>query len=131
MNKILEIVHDIKRDITDNQYKTIMELLIEINNTSNINNLPLLSENYQRNKFTCLFNWLDTKLIITDSHYDCIKKTSLQRYIILDYFDNKYYENIDFVKQILKIYFTFTTKKQFDKLKYQYVKFRDAIIEDD
>ncbi len=31
MNKILDIVEDIKQNITDNQYKLIMESLMEIN----------------------------------------------------------------------------------------------------
>ena len=59
MNKILDIVEDIKQNITDNQYKTIMESLMEINN---INKLSLLTNNYKLNKIICLFNWLDTKL---------------------------------------------------------------------
>ena len=32
MNKILDVVEDIKQNITDNQYKTIMDSLIEIKN---------------------------------------------------------------------------------------------------
>ncbi len=91
----------------------------------NNNGLLLLQGNQERNKFTCLFNWLDTKLKITGSHYDCIKKTILQQYIIINYFDNKYYLNIAFVKQVLKIYITFSTKEQFDNLQCQYVKFRN------
>ena len=34
MNKILDVVEDIKQNITDNQYKTIMESLMEISNTN-------------------------------------------------------------------------------------------------
>ena len=30
MNKILDVMEDIKQNITDNQYKTIMESLMEI-----------------------------------------------------------------------------------------------------
>ena len=30
MNKILDVIEDIKQNITNNQYKTIMESLIEI-----------------------------------------------------------------------------------------------------
>ncbi len=33
MNQILDVVEDMKQNITDNQYKTIMESLMEINNT--------------------------------------------------------------------------------------------------
>ena len=31
MNKILDVVEDIKQNITDNQYKTIMESLMDSN----------------------------------------------------------------------------------------------------
>ena len=72
MNKILDVVEDIKQNITDNQYKTIMESLMEINN--NGNKLPLLTNNHKLNKIACLFNWLDTKLIITDMYFHSIKK---------------------------------------------------------
>jgi len=123
MNKILDVVEDIKQNITDNQYKTIMESLMEMNNT---NNLSFLTSNYKLNKIICLFSWLDTKLQITDREYSCIKKTDLQKYVITNYFDNCYYQNIDLVKHFLEIYFKFKTKEQEDKYKYQYVKYRNA-----
>ena len=123
MNKILDVMEDIKQNITDNQYKTIMESLMEMNNT---NKLSLLTSNYKLNKIICLFNWLDTKLKITDNEYNCIKKTELQKYVITNYFDNCYYQNIDLVRQFLKIYFKFTTKEQEYKNEYQYVKYRNA-----
>ena len=85
MNKILDVMEDIKQNITDNQYKTIMESLMEINNTKK---LSLLTSNYKLNKIICLFNWLDAKLKITDDEYACIKKTELQKYVITNYFDN-------------------------------------------
>ena len=122
MNKILDVMEDIKQNITDNQYKTIMESLMEMNNT---NNLSFLTSNYKLNKIICLFSWLDTKLKITDHEYNCIKKTDLQKYVITNYFDNCYYQNIDLVKQFLKIYFKFTTKEQEYKNDYQYVKYRN------
>jgi hypothetical protein len=62
MNKILDVVEDIKQNITDKQYKTIMESLMEINK------LPLSDNNPKLNKIIYLFNWLDTKLIITDMY---------------------------------------------------------------
>ncbi len=49
----------------------------------------------------------------------------LQKYVINNYFDNSYYENIDIVKQILKIYFSFSTKVQECKNEYQSIKYRD------
>ena len=123
MNDILDVMEDIKQNITDNQYKTIMESLMEINN--NGNKLPLLTNNHKLNKIACLFNWLDTKLKITDHEYACIKKTHLQKYVITNYFDNCYYQNIDLVKQLLKIYFKFSTKEQEYKNEYQYVEYRN------
>ena len=71
MNKFLDVVEDTKHYITDKQYKTIMESLMEINNT---NKLPLSNNNPKLNKIMYLFNWLDTKLIITDLQHHCIKK---------------------------------------------------------
>jgi predicted S18 family serine protease len=122
MNKILDVVEDIKQNITDNQYKTIMESSMEINNTYE---LPLLTNNQERNKLICLFNWLDTKLKTTEDRFNSITMSELQKYVITNYFDCRYYENIDFVKQILKIYFTFSTKVQNNSYEYQFVKYRD------
>ena len=86
--------------------------------------LSLVNGNQERNKFVGLFNWLDTKLEITDYNGHSITRKELQKYVITNYFDCRYYENIDFVKQILKNYFTFSTKKQDNSYEYQYVKFR-------
>ena len=69
--------------------------------------------------------WLETKLEITKYKNDCIKRGELQTYIINNFFDYRYYENIDFVNQILKIYFMFSKTKQNDYYKYKYVSFRD------
>ncbi len=102
MNKVLDVVEDMKQNITDNHYKTILESLMEINET---NKVPLLYGNQERNKLVCLFNWLDTKLEITEYKNDGIKRSDLLKYVITNYFDYRYYENIDFVKQILKFYF--------------------------
>ena len=49
----------------------------------------------------------------------------LHKYVINNYFDNDYYENIDTVKQILKIYYTYSTKEQDNSSEYQFVKYRD------
>ena len=122
MNKILDVVEDIKQNIKDEQYKTIMESLMEINNT---NKLPLSNNNPKLNKIIYLFNWLDTKLIITDLQHHCIKRMDLHKYVINNYFDNNYYENIDTVKQLLNIYFTYSTEEQDNSYEYQFVKYRD------
>jgi hypothetical protein len=57
--------------------------------------------------------------------YICIKRMDLHKYVINNYFDNNYYENIDTVKQILKIYFTYLTEEQDNTYEYQFVKYRD------
>jgi hypothetical protein len=46
MNKILDVVEDIKQNIKKNQYETIMESLMEINE---IYKLPSLYGNQERN----------------------------------------------------------------------------------
>ena len=99
-----------------------MDSLMEINDA---NKLPSLTNNHKLNKISHLFSWLDTKIKIIDHEYSCIKRTDLQKYVIKNYFDNSYYENIDIVKQILKIYFTFSTKEQEDKSVYRYVMYRN------
>ncbi len=75
-----------------------------------MNKLQLLHENKERKKFVCLFTWLDTKLEITEDKSNCIDKTRLEKHIIFNYFEFFDFEsfnskNIDFVKQVLKVYF--------------------------
>ena len=48
MNKILDVVEDIKQNIIDKQYKTIMDSLMEINK---ISKFKILNENHERNNF--------------------------------------------------------------------------------
>ena len=72
---ISEVMEDIKQNITDNQYKTIMESLMAINKD------PIIYDNHKSNKFICLFQWLDAKLEITNDLNDTIKEVS---YINLD-----------------------------------------------
>ena len=50
MNKILDVVEDIKQNITDNQYKTIMDSLMEVNK------IPLVYKNHKSNKFFVYYN---------------------------------------------------------------------------
>ena len=127
MNKILDVVEDIKQNIKDNQYKIIMDSLMEINDA---NKLPSLTNNHKLNKISHLFSWLDTKLKISVREDDFIKRTDLQKYVITNYFDNIYYVNIDIVKQILKIYFSLLTKEHEDKTTYRYVRYRNFSEED-
>jgi hypothetical protein len=118
MNKILDVVEDIKQNITDNQYKTIMDSLMEMHKK------PVMYENHINNKFICLFRWLDTKLQITDDEYNVIKRSDLHKFIITEYFNDVYYKNIDFVKQVLKIFFMHPTKEQNNNHEFVYVKYR-------
>ena len=101
MNKILDVMEDIKQNITDNQYKTIMDSLIEVHKIENKN------KNIKSCTFKCitLMNWLDSKLELEPEHYKQIKKTELQEYIIKNLYDYKYYENIDFVKKSIRLIF--------------------------
>ncbi len=52
-------------------------------------------------------NWLDSKLELEHDpeHHKQIKKTELEEYIIKRHYDYRYYENIDFVKKMLELYF--------------------------
>ena len=106
MNKILDVVEDIKQNITDNQYKIIMDSLMEINE------IPALYTNHKNNNFICLLYWLDTKLKITNSTEDEISRYELYEFIIINFYYYNYYANIDFVKQVLKIFFMHPTKEQ-------------------
>ena len=121
MNKILDVVEDIKQNITDNQYKIIMDSLMDMHKIENKN------INIKSTSFKCitLMNWLDSKLELEPEDYNQIKKTELQEYIIKNLYDYKYYENIDFVKKVLDLYFFRIPKKQASNLYYQCVKFRD------
>ena len=118
ISRISEVMEDIKQDITDNKYKIIMESLMTINKD------PNLYKNHRSNKFICLFEWLDTKLEITDIYDDRIKRSDLFKFIITKYCNNLYFENIDFVKQVLKYFFMHETNYQYDKEYFSYVSFK-------
>ena len=121
MNKMVDIMEDIKQKITDNEYKNIMDSLMEIYKT------PLVYENHKSNKFMCLFQWLDTKIIITDNVYDSIKRNELYKYIIMNFYNYNYYANIDFVKQALKTFFIHPTKEQVSNQVFKYVKYISSL----
>ena len=46
-----------------------------------ISKFKILNKNHERNKFFCLFIWLDTKLEITENKKDCIMRGELETYI--------------------------------------------------
>ena len=118
ISKISEVMEDIKQDITDNQYKIIMESLMAINKD------PIIYKNHKSNEFIDLLEWLDTKLILSDCCHDFIKRNELYKFVITEYFDNIYYQNIDFVKQVLKVFFMNSTKEQDSNSYFFYVKYR-------
>ena len=105
MDKMIDIMEDIKQKIADNEYKTVMDSLMEINKT------PLVYENHKSNKFICLFQWLDTKIIITDDVNDYIKRSELYKFIIINFYNYNYYANTDFVKKSFKTIFYASNKR--------------------
>ena len=88
MNKILDVVEDIKQKITDNEYKTFMDPLMEINE------IPSVYENHKSIKFMCLLHWLDTKIIITDDVNDKITRYELYEFIMINFYNNNNYYKI-------------------------------------
>ena len=118
MNKILDVMEDIKQNITDNQYKTIMESLMAINKD------PIIYKNHKSNKCICLLKWLDTKLQLTDSDYDTIKRNELYKFVITEYFNDVDFQNKDFVKQVVKFFFMHE-RNGHSNLYFYYVKYRN------
>ncbi len=49
---------------------------------------------------------------ITNCHYDTIKRNELYKFIVTEYFNDIYYQNIDFVKQVLKIFLCIQQKNK-------------------
>ena len=96
MNKIFIVIEDIKQKITDNEYKIILDSLMEINK------IPLVYENHKSNKFMILLQQLDTKIKITDDVNDKITRYELYESIIINFYNNNYYKNINFAKKSFK-----------------------------
>ncbi len=69
-----------------------------------------------------LLNWLDIKIEITESKYDCINRRDLNKYVKVNYFDYSNKTTSHFVKTILNIDFTFSTKEQRKYTYFEYVK---------
>ena len=78
--------------------------------------LKLSHENNEHDKFVCLFNWLDTKLEITEDKSNCIDQERLEKHIVFNYFEFFEYQifnskNTDFVKKGFKsLYHVFNKK---------------------
>ena len=76
MNKILNVVEDIKQNITDNQYKTIMDSLMEIRN-ENEKDERVIRKYYTQKEFDEMTKvmvelTLNNFFVITDGFYDCV-----------------------------------------------------------
>ena len=87
-----------------------------------INKIPLVYGNHKNNKFMCLLHWLDTKIILTDDVNDKITRYEFYEFIITKFYNNNYYKNNFFVKQVLKIFFMHPTKEQGNNYIFKYVK---------
>ena len=79
--------------------------------------LKLSHENNEHDKFVCLFNWLDTKLEITEDQSNCIDQERLEKHIVFNYFEFFEYQifnlkNVDFVKKVLKFISCFQQKNK-------------------
>ena len=116
----------------------VLKIILDYVKNDKDNKAPLLSDcqfllvnrNEERTKFIRLFNWLDTQLEITEDKSNFIDKTRLEKQIIFNYFeffDSEIFnsKNIDFVKNVLKVYVMFSTKEQDCHYQYQYIKYRD------
>ena len=68
-------------------------------------------DNHKNNNFICLLHWLDTELKITKSTDDKISRYELYEFIIINFYNNRYYGNINFVKQAFKIFFMHPKKR--------------------
>ena len=88
-----------------------------------INKIPALYTNHKNNNFICLLQWLDTKIIITEDVNDKIKRNELYKFIIINFYYYNYYANIDFVKQVLKIFFMHPRKEQDHNQVFKHVKY--------
>ena len=127
MNQILEIMEDIKQKITDKQYKTIMDSLKDIYE----NKKNSISVSLSRNNIIRLLDWLDYNLILLPASNDLntIMKKELYKKIIQELYNGQYYDNINYVKKIVDIYFQDKDKEihksEYYSGIYKCIKFRD------
>ena len=77
-------------------------------------------------KCFALLNWLDTKLELTNDVNDVIKRKDLYEYIISNFYKDLEFKNIDFMKQVVKLFFMHEIiyHYQDDKYHFCYVKYR-------
>ena len=76
MDKILDVMEDVKQNITDNQYKIIMDSLMEIRN-ENEKDERVIRKYYTQKEFDEMTKvmvelTLNNFFVITDGFYDCV-----------------------------------------------------------
>ena len=99
MDQILDTIEDIKQNIKDKEYKTIMDGLMKIKNENKNETVQCLY------KMDQLLKWLNTKIKFTNDRFDTISKNDLKKFIIKEYYNDKYYDNINTVNNALNLYF--------------------------
>jgi len=129
MDEILNTMEDIKQNIKDNEYKTIMDGLMKLNNNIELGENDInVKKIYELQK---LFQWLNTIIEFTNECVDNINRNKLKKYIITKYYDDRYYANIDFINYALKIYFSKKQKTSPSCFKYARIKSNISDFYDD
>jgi hypothetical protein len=101
MEQILETMEDIKQNIKDDEYKKIMDGLQILYYKTEYKGKATAIETQ---KYINLINWLDANLLYREFEY--VKKKDLINYIITNYYNDVYFNNIGFVKRVLSIHLT-------------------------
>lgn len=116
MEQILETMEDIKQNIKDNEYKTIMDGLMKIN----------IKKDEKKEPVECLYKmdqllkWLNTKIEFTNDRFDTIPKKELKQFIIKQFYNDIKRENIKTVSNAL--YFYFPNDRRYTN-RYSHVRF--------
>ena len=107
MNKILDVVEDIKQNITDDEYKIIMDSLMEINKEKGQEKKPLYYTQKEFDEMTKVVIKLSIEFFFeyTNDEQDAIWLDSIKRLIESKLFSyNIVLSGDDLEKHILKIF---------------------------
>jgi predicted house-cleaning noncanonical NTP pyrophosphatase (MazG superfamily) len=107
MNKILDVMEDVKQNITDNQYKIIMDSLMEINKEKGQEKKPLYYTQKEFDEMTKVVIKLSIEFFFeyTNDEQDAIWLDSIKRLIESKLFSyNIVLSGDDLEKHILKIF---------------------------
>ena len=107
MDKILDVMEDVKRNITDNQYKIIMDSLMEINKEKGQEKKPLYYTQKEFDEMTKVVIKLSIEFFFeyTNDEHDAIWIDSIKRLIESKLFSyNIVLSGDDLEKHILKIF---------------------------